>query len=390
MQTIDSPQTCSTVKKGSVARLDQAQATVNLAQRQLLDAIVECDRDEVWRDDDCRDLAQWLSLRLGISQWHARRLMDAAHTLPHLPRISAAFESGCLSIDKVVELCRFASPEIEDKLVSWAGRVTAKAIRRRADLAIRQNREDVIGVDRSRFLRHWWQDDGKSLWLEAMLPADQGTVVAHALDRLAGRLPDVVDDDEPSFPDPESDLDARRADALVALCSQELSDDSDADRAAVVVHAELAALLSDDQACEVEGGPVIHPETARRLVCDGRLQTVVNDHGAMLGIGRTSRVVPAWMLRALRYRDRGCTFPGCGAQRLLHAHHIRHWIGDAGPTEIPNLVLVCSFHHRLVHEHGWKVSLDASGVATWCRPGGRPYDPMDRALTGRAPPTVGP
>ena len=81
------------------------------------------------------------------------------------------------------------------------------------------------------------------------------------------------------------------------------------------------------------------------------------------------------MLRALRHRDRGCTFPGCGAKRLLQAHHIRHWIGDAGPTEIPNLVLVCSFHHRLVHEHGWRVSLDRSGVTTWCRPGGRPYDP---------------
>ena len=117
-----------------------------------------------------------------------------------------------------------------------------------------------------------------------MLPADQGAVVATALDRLAGRMPDVIDEDSP-FPDPQGALEVRRADALVALCSQELADDSDADRATVVVHAELDALLSEDRACELEGGPAIHPETARRLVCDGRLQTVVYDGGAMLGSG---------------------------------------------------------------------------------------------------------
>jgi hypothetical protein len=106
----------------------------------------------------------------------------------------------------------------------------------------------------------------------------------------------------------------------------------------------------------------------------------------MLGIGRTSQVVPQWLERPLLHRDRGCTFPGCGARRLLHAHHILHWVGDGGPTEIPNLVLVCSFHHRLVHEHGWRVSLDRSGVTAWYRPGGRPYDPTERAVPERAPP----
>ena len=45
----------------------------------------------------------------------------------------------------------------------------------------------------------------------------------------------------------------------------------------MVVHASLEALVSDDGGAEIEGGPVIHPQTARRLGCDGRLQVVIED-----------------------------------------------------------------------------------------------------------------
>ncbi len=87
---------------------------------------------------------------------------------------------------------------------------------------------------------------------------------------------------------------------------------------------------------------MIHPEGARRLLCDGRLQTVVSDHtGQAVGIGRMARTSSPWILRRLRWRDRGCTFPGCELRRFLHAHHIRHWI-EGGPTDLDNLVLVCS------------------------------------------------
>lgn len=47
--------------------------------------------------------------------------------------------------------------------------------------------------------------------------------------------------------------------------------------------------------------------------------------------------------------------PGLQRDRHLHAHHIIHWI-HGGPTELDNLVLLCPFHHRLVHEGGWTVT----------------------------------
>jgi hypothetical protein len=126
--------------------------------------------------------------------------------------------------------------------------------------------------------------------------------------------------------------------------------------------------------CSFEDG-VVHPEIGRRLSCDARLQVVLEDSaGNALGIGRAGRNIPAWLMRQLRYRDHGCTFPGCGTRAFLQAHHIVHW-EHGGATDLANLTLTCCFHHKLVHEHGWKVALDEASVAMWFRPSGRRYDP---------------
>jgi hypothetical protein len=369
------------------SELNFAFSAVTAAQRRLLDVVVECDRAEVWRADGARDLAEWLAAKLSISKWAARRWINAAHVLPTLPLICEALDTGTLSLDKVVELCRFATPETEEKLITWARRVTVTGVRRRADLANRTPLEEVVDADRSRYLTYWWFDDGRRLGIEGAMPADTGAVVAKALDRLADRAPDIVDDDEDPIP-PEGTLDARRADALVALASASIAEDSDPDRATVVVHAELAALAGDEGGCELEQGPVIHPETARRLACDARLQVVVHDGaGGPIGAGHTSRTTPAWLKRLLRHRDGGCTFPGCESKRFLHAHHIVHWIWD-GPTDLDNLMLVCSSHHKLVHEYGWRVELDLPGAPRWFRPNGKLFDPGIAAPSEpeRAPP----
>ena len=379
----------STTATSLSAELHSAQTAVTAAQRHLLDVVAQCDRAEVWRADGCRDLAQWLSARLGISNWAARRWINAAHSLPTLPRLSAALEFGDLSLDKIVELCRFATPASERSLITWARRVTVAGIRRRADLESRSSVEDVVESDKTRYLRHWWFDDGTRLGLEGSLPADQGAVVAKALDRMADRDPGIIIDDDEESMSSEDALDMRRADALVAMASQAIAEDQDPDRATVVVHAGLAALSGDAGSCELEDGPVIHPETARRLACDARLQVVVHDGaGDAVGIGRAARTAPPWLLRHLRHRDRGCTFPGCESRRFLHAHHIEHWI-RGGPTDLDNLVLVCTSHHKLVHEYGWRVEADLPGAPSWYRPNGTRFEPgvSNEHVPERAPPS---
>jgi predicted restriction endonuclease len=61
--------------------------------------------------------------------------------------------------------------------------------------------------------------------------------------------------------------------------------------------------------------------------------------------------------RALKARDKTCTFPGCHHQQFVDAHHNQHW-SAGGETSLDNLVLLCSQHHKLVHEGGFTIERD--------------------------------
>jgi hypothetical protein len=130
----------------------------------------------------------------------------------------------------------------------------------------------------------------------------------------------------------------------------------------VVVHVDAAALTSDGQGrCELDDGPVIAPETARRLGCDAELVAQIERDGLPLTVGRARRTVPAGLRRLLEARDETtCCFPGCERRRHLQAHHRRHW-AHGGETSLDNLVLLCFHHHRLVHEGGYTIENDPAG-----------------------------
>jgi hypothetical protein len=70
------------------------------------------------------------------------------------------------------------------------------------------------------------------------------------------------------------------------------------------------------------------------------------------------------MLRQVRYRDQGCTFPSCGTHRFAEAHHIVWW-RNGGRTTLDNLTLICSFHHKQVHEYGWRIERGDDGALHW-------------------------
>ncbi|MCA1006693.1 HNH endonuclease [Rhodococcus hoagii] len=99
--------------------------------------------------------------------------------------------------------------------------------------------------------------------------------------------------------------------------------------------------------------------TARRLACDCHLTPIVMSDGVPIDLGRTSRTVSKKQRRALVARDHGCAFPGCGAPPAhCEGHHVIHW-ADGGPTDLDNLVLLCRFHHGLLHHSHWRVKIGA-------------------------------
>jgi hypothetical protein len=149
----------------------------------------------------------------------------------------------------------------------------------------------------------------------------------------------------------------------------------------VVVHVD-APVLGDsgvrgatgevaEGACTLETGPALDPETARRLACDASVVRILEHDGRPLSVGRKTRSVPPALRRALRSRDRTCRFPGCCQRRFLHAHHIDHW-AHGGRTELANLIHLCGFHHRLVHEGGYTIQRRGAGGLEFRRPDGQP------------------
>jgi hypothetical protein len=110
----------------------------------------------------------------------------------------------------------------------------------------------------------------------------------------------------------------------------------------------------------LEDGTRVSAETLRRVACDCGLVATGGD-GEALNIGRRARSIPPAIRRALMLRDRGCAFPGCTHTAFLHGHHVEHWL-HGGETSLDNLVMLCTFHHHLVHEGGWTVTASADGV----------------------------
>ena len=167
-----------------------------------------------------------------------------------------------------------------------------------------------------------------------------------------------------------ANLGAEQATIAAPHISAETFEVSEAPGKRVVPETDLDAGLA---VIEQAGGLHIGKEAARRVACDAGI--VVLRHaadGQVLDVGRRTRTVPSALRRALLSRDRGqCQFPGCES-RHCDAHHVEHW-ADGGETRLQNLVLACRFHHRALHEGGFRVVPgDADGQFRFLRPDGTP------------------
>lgn len=110
---------------------------------------------------------------------------------------------------------------------------------------------------------------------------------------------------------------------------------------------------------------------AQRLACDAPVVTVAHDAaGKVTHSSRRMRRVSTTLRRALSNRESGCRFPGCTSRRA-EAHHIVAW--PRGATTLRNLCSLCRRHHRLEHEHGYRIATGADGELRFFRrdqPGG--------------------
>ncbi|MDQ4057487.1 MAG: HNH endonuclease, partial [Actinomycetota bacterium] len=348
---------------------------LNAAHARLLEELETIDTLDGWSDQGAKSCEEWLAWRCGLPLGEARHHVRVARRLKGLPKIKAAFGRGELSYWQVRAMAPIATPEIEQSLLDIARHSTATQLTRIARAY--KGCLDRVELERSnerhasRGLHHFYDDDG-FLVIRGRLTPEDGALLLAALDAAEKAMHEETTDEAAAEPVP---AEARRADALVDVArrSQVAPENGKEPRPEVLVHVDVPSLVDGSGGrCEIEDGSVLASETARRLCCDATIQAVYERDGEVLDFGRRRRVIPPRLRRALEQRDETCRFPGCGRKRFRQGHHIVFWgHGQKGKTNKANCVLLCPFHHHLVHEGGFRIEGDANGELTFIRPDGR-------------------
>ncbi len=363
-------------------------AHINVATSRLLILITQFDALQGWADAGCRSCAHWLNWKCGIGLGAAREKVRVANALASVPRIRAAFEEGEVSYSKVRAMTRVATAQTQDYLLMIAQYGTAAHV----ETLVRKYRQVVRSQEcaqaneqfAQRSVTQYYDEEG-ALVIKCRLAPEQGALVLQALEAAADylaqeakdvsaetllgereRLSDgysspITDDEIRSFTRgyPRAAL---RADGLCLLAEQFLAQGpgelAGAERYQVMLHVDADALTHHPGGRSEWGrGPCVSAETSRRVCCDTSVVPIHEDaKGNILDVGRKTRTIHPALRRALRVRDAGCRFPGCTAHRYVDAHHIQHW-ADGGVTALDNLVLLCRYHHRLVHEGGFGLAV---------------------------------
>src|SRR5689334_2281684 len=380
--------------------------------------------------------AQWLSWKCQMSSGTAREHVRVARAVRDLPVIRARFSEAKLSYAKVRALTRIATPATEAGLAGLAQPMTANQLER---FARAHRQVTAAGDADARVRRRlvWRVEEDGSLSGTFRLPPLAGAVLLKALRAacadLAGDPPAGVSAETPAAADTPAasaadsgpaDGDATAPDAgpagagqAVVRTSSELADGliaiaesflagkvagaDDAEVYQVVVHAGTGVLAepaaaaadpgvsaetlaaparvpgdpADPARCHVEDGPAISVSTAQMIGCTAALSWMRHsDAGAVLALGRRRRRPGSAIRRAARERDNcRCRFPGCESRRV-DLHHIRHWV-NGGRTDLENLISLCPWHHKLVHDRGYTIAAPppgGSGTFAFYRPDGTP------------------
>ena len=318
------PTKTHTERHPSIDELDRAivnlSARINAASYELLVLIRRFDERAGWLQWGFSNCAEWLHWRCDLGLSAAREKVRVAHALKTLPGISLAFSRGELSYSKVRALTRVARPDNEDSLMAFARKTTAGRVEERCRELRCGTADSVAEANRghaNRSLRIHRDPLRGTMTITVELPLEAGELIDKALDKAR----ESSISQGPEFAD--ESWAAQQADALVTMVKNYLTGQREASSASS------------------ENYQV---------------------------------TVPTAIKRALWSRDQGCVFPGCSHKRFVDAHHIQHW-SAGGETSLDNLLLLCTRHHRLVHEGGFAIAKDYLDRWYFRRPDGKavPY-----------------
>ncbi|BCN61083.1 DUF222 domain-containing protein [Rhodococcus hoagii] len=337
-----------------------------------------------------RSVKQWLAANTLLEVPAAARILALGRMLSRQPEIADAFNSGDISAEHAALIGKFcetpprgmpneALGSCRKVLLDAASGVAATTTTVRTCISrlerIFESDELPPSEDTERNEFHASKTLNGRVSVKGDLDAVTGEMLLTALSALTKPRNPVDDPAEKLTPA------RQRADAFAEILRRYL-DSGDApieggERPHLSLHVNASDLARSESAHEWthpnEGSDLFGDKdiarmphmgplsiaTARRLACDCHLTPIVMDDGVPLNLGRTSRTVSKKQRRALIARDHGCAFPGCGTPPAhCEGHHVKHW-ADGGPTDLDNLVLLCRYHHQLLHHSHWDVRIGA-------------------------------
>ncbi len=331
-------------------------------------------------DLEGQDAVEELCRQFGLGRHRARRQAKTANALNALPPTLDAVKQGWISIDHAQTMAEShqrapLTTEQEVALITAAITEDLDEFKRTVASSEDQRRAD------DGLTRHERQRERRS---GKVFDGDDEMVVLHAeLDRIAGeRVKTALNDlsDRMFRDDAKTGSDRthqqRNADALVALITQQptrlkspasssVDDDGSNCESApqattLIVSVDYDTLSGQLKNAGLIDGTPIDIDDLRHIACDaGIVPAIFAADGQPLYMGRKQRSATAAQKLALYVRDKRCI--GCGMRAsACDAHHIIWW-DNGGPTDMPNLVLLCPKCHKKVHKRGYTVAKDPIG-----------------------------
>ncbi len=342
-----------------VRRCGRLRARLDAAEVRLLAELV--------RRRGTRSVSGLLREDTHVSSRAARARCDVAGVLARVPEAADALASGDITGEHAEHLARAArAHELDDRLLDAARSQPADEFANTARAWVNEHDRDggAVRAERQRAKRKanlfTCEGDGMVV-LHAELDPESGAVVRSALAAETDRLWRQEHGRKPVRA--RSTPEQRRADALVVLAAPGGETRPGPMRASVLVTVGYDALTGQLTGGHLSDGSPLTPEAARRLSCDAGLLPMVLDGASQpLDLGRDRRLPSTGLRRAVIERDRSCIC-GCGTPpEWCQIHHIIHW-SRWGPTNLDNLVLVCSDAHHRLHEGRWGVIRTDAGFA---------------------------
>jgi len=330
-------------------RLVEIETTIGRLRAIQIDLLAEIDRRQTPLADGCRTLGEWICSRLDVAPETGRLLSRMAHSDAGV--VTGELADGGLTFDRATELMRLSDPTLSD--IEGSRSFDIAGLRR----LIAHDRVLTPVEERDTYdSRHLVMQPNldQTTWrLWGQLPGHEGALVDKVLTDTADTFP-------PPPPGAVCTRAQRRADALVAVCTNQGGDGPSSVISVFVDathHAQLGTNTHPSQSgvrTQVAAGPHIGPATLERLLCDSSIEvTAVTENGQPLGIGRRTAAIPPRLKRYILWRDQGCVIDGCTSRYRLQPHHIIPF-SQGGTTNPDNLTTLCWYHHHVViHTMGY-------------------------------------